>query len=168
MRLPRVRLTTNQKMIAVACVMIFYLAAVWWVNRHPDRSSLRHEEAKVLKLLGNTHTSGGIRLLTTHDTILTRFRGGVSRRDEKALVTIDRAGPTLGEKIAASRGRGGEPAEFALSPGVPVADLKERLGKPSSKYVAKYPYTRKSIEFYSYGNLDVGVLDEKTIVVRVR
>jgi hypothetical protein len=74
----------------------------------------------------------------------------------------------LREKIVASRSRGGEPVVVALDPGVPIPDLEKRLGPPSAKFLFKYPNTGKSIEFYAYGNLDVGVLDGKTIVVRIR
>lgn len=168
MRLLRIRFTTRRLMIASACLLSAYVGAVVWASRKPDRDALRHQESTVIEALGGAHATGGLRLLGRHDTLLTRFTGAISRHDEAALRAIDGAGPTLAEKIAASRGPLGEPAELALGPGVPVADLERRLGPPSSRSVVKYPWIGKSVEFSTYGNLDVGVLDGKTILVRVR
>jgi hypothetical protein len=168
MRLLRAWPKSRKLTVAVACLLLLFVATSLWLIIPPDRDRLRHEETKLVQLLGDAHATSGVGLLDRHDSIQTLFTRGLSRRDEAALLAITSAGPTLRERIAASRSRAGEPAQVFLVPGIPIPDLEKQLGRPRAKLIVNYPGIGKSVEFFSYGNLDVGVLDGKTIIVRIR
>jgi hypothetical protein len=100
--------------------------------------------------------------------------GPLARRGEEALMNINPIVPkkgltrTAGPTIDACRTvPGGRPAELVLGRKVLVPDPLALLG-PYSSRVRGDSGMIKDIEFYRYGNLDIGIKDGALVVVRVR
>jgi hypothetical protein len=162
-------------MLAAGAIAVTAGAALLWMSPpQVDRAAAEQAESKVLGLLGNSPVTG-IFLRGKPDVL--RSLVTPKNANPRGLAALEKIGPpgkTLAETIAACRGVPyGVPAELTLwqrdgDKGVPLPDVDKQFGPPAATFKKTYPYIRKTIEFYTYGNLDVGLYHGEVVVVRVR
>jgi hypothetical protein len=177
MRLPR--MTRTRLWIIVAAVAVLLSGAILQdLRTRRARVAADRHEVKVKALLKDEPLAN-MSLSPPRDGFTgLLFRVGIRRPAERAgeraymrINPVDPikgltrpAGPTID---ACRKVSGGVPAELILLRKVLVPDPVALLGPYSSR--SKENFRRiKDIEFYTYGNLDVGIKDGALIVVRVR
>lgn len=149
----------------------FVALTVWgsWLldegRRH--RADRDRAEAPVLRLLG--HAPASVHGLLRPGTYYIRYPIMIpDRRPEAALQKIGFESKPLAERVAVCRAtRFGTPAEAMLDPAVPLVEPAQVLGPPTSKYRVTHRFTGKTVEYWKYGDLHLGLLDGQVIVVRV-
>ena len=172
-RLEYAPLRLSWKMALALTIGAFVALTVWgtWLSKEgrrlrAERAERDRAEAPVLRLLGEKPAWVGQLLrpayyIRSPITIL-------DHRPEAALQKIGFESKPLAERVAVCRAtRFGTPAEAILKPAVPLVDPAQVLGPPASRYRVKNRFTGKSVEYWKYGDLHLGLLDGDVIVVRV-
>jgi len=167
-------------MIAVAILTLVAIVgtSVRNVRLRWDGARAEEREAKVRELLGDERLAN-MRIRPPQDgfagfVALFGIAGPAQRRGARAFVAINpldrnqQLSRTVGQTIdACRRVPDGVPATLRLSRPLPVSDLVGVLG-PYSSRATEDLWTMKRIEFFTYGNLDVGVHTGAIVAVRVR
>lgn len=94
--------------------------------------------------------------------------GGDSKVMDEAFDKVMKSDPTIAARVAFCRQTPNcVPAELHLANPFEVKSVEEAFGPPGAKTRKKYSVTDKEIDFYTYGNLEVGAEGNKVLVVVV-